>query len=613
MNCALAKRVTDNAKKENVMKLNALSALFVATLVVACGPVATPPGSSAPIADAAFVPKPDAAPVATPDASVPVADTAPVNTSTATVTATNPANPTNDAGGTVINITVNVGSTDSTTNTATGTNTGTGTKTATATGTNPDAAAVTVVADAKPSVSPDADPPSKLDATVVVEDDAPLACVPNPSGEICGNGLDDNCNGLIDEGCPAPDAGTAPVCSGSETQDCNQTIGSTVYTGKKQCVNGKFTACLNLVPPAPKPDTTDHTSPTVALPVCSMSDTANLPAGLAIPFYADAKDDTNLLACQFYLNANELGVQSVTGTSLTLEQDITLPVGTNTIFVICFDAAGNEGQSVTLTVKAVSVSSDAGVQLKADAQVPADTKPAPDTLVAAIDTQVPTDTTPTPVPDAGTDTLVVADTLPLGDAGSAGCFVLVNNQYMTIPYGQAIVCAIGSLSGSQTCQADGTPSVCTATGTAKSNLRAVVNCRLNQVVLSGDVVDNLFPSPNDTTALTDICLAGDGIDGMIASNRNHCLPYVADSSHQYVFDNLGFGAALYRITYFGVTQQTATTGQVRWSNNNPDLGLAGTNGVPIMANDTSNLCSITRKIIDGDTAKLVVNGTGTPL
>jgi|GEM_PF-5762271 len=608
------------------------------TSVVACGAVETPPGSSASITatDAAPALKADAAPVATPpDAAVPVADTASVNTNTATVTATNPANPTNDVGATAINITVNVGSTDSTSNTATGANVNTGTKTATATGANPDAAATTVAVDAKTTSTPDITPATPVDTAPVVapivQDDAPPACVPDPSGEICGNGLDDNCNGLIDEGCPAPDASVKPACFEAETRDCNQTVGGMVYTGKKQCVNGKFTACLNLVPPAPKPDTTDRTAPTVALPVCSLADTADLPAGLAIPFYADAEDDTNLLACQFYLNANELGIQSVTGKSLTLEQDITLPVGTSTIFVICFDAVGNEGQSVTLTVK--TGSSDAGVQPKADAQVSADTKPAVDTVVASADTQVPVDTTPTPAPDAGTDTLnatdtlvaadtlpasldttpVSADAIPQGDAGSAGCFALVNNQYMTVPFGQAIVCAIGSLSGSQTCQADGTLSACTATGTAKSNLRAVVNCRLDKVVLSGDVVDNLFPSPNDTTAVLQVCLVGDGIDGMIASNRNHCLPYVADSSHQYVFDNLGFGAALYRITFFGVTVQTASTGQVLWSNNNPDLGLAGTNGIPIMANDSNNLCSITRKIIAGDTAKLVVNGTSTPL
>lgn len=602
--------------------MNVLSALVIATtLVVACGPVATPPGSSAPVSDAAVALKADAAPVAAPDASAPLPDTAPANTNTVTTSATNTANAANDAGGTTIIITVNVGSTDSTTNTATGVNTGT----TTATGTNPDAAA-TVVADAKPTASPDAAPSGKLDATAVPENDAPLACVPDPSGEICGNGLDDNCNGLIDEGCPTPDAGVKPVCSGSETQDCSQTIGSTVYTGKKQCVNGKFTACLNLVPPAPKPDATDHAAPTVALPVCSLADTNNLPAGLAIPFYVEAKDDTNLLACEFYLNADELGIQYVAGTSQTLEQDITLPVGTSTVFVICFDAAGNQGQSVVLTVK--TVSTDAGVQPKADALPSIDTKPAADTFVATSDTQVPVDTTPTPAADAGTDTLAAAtDTLvastdttpPQGDAVVAGCDTLVNNQYARVPYGQAVVCAAGSLSGSQTCQTDGTMSVCTATGTVRSNLRAVINCRLNKVVLSGDVVDSLFPMSSDTTAVTDICLVGDGVQdvygngGMIATNRTHCLPYHSDSSYQYVFSDLTFGAALYRITFFGVTVQGATTQQVRWMNDNPDLGLSGTNGIPIMVSDPNNLCAITRKIVEGETAKLVVNGTGTPL
>ena len=557
-------------------KLNPLVGLIIATLAAACGPVETPPGRSASAADAAVsIIKADAASALASEA----APAAAANTATSTSTVTSTATPagtvtaSNDAS-MGINITFFIVTTDTTTDTASGTDTGT--KTSAAIAIVPDAGTANV-ADAKPTTSPEADPPSKPDAANIVENDAPLACVPNPSGEICGNGLDDNCNGLIDEGCPTPD----PVA-------------------------------------APKPAPIDQTAPTVALPVCSLADTTSLPAGVAIPFYAAATDDTFLLACAFYLNANKLGIQSVTGKSLTLEQDITLPVGTSTIFVICSDAAGNEGQSVALTVKAVS--SDAGVQLKADALPSADTKPAADTFVAAADTQVSIDTTPTPIPDAGTDTLVVStDAAPQGDAGSAGCFALVNNQYITVPYGQAIVCAAGSLSGSQTCKTDGTLTECTATGTVRSNLRTVVNCRLDKVVLSGDVVDGLFPMSSDTTALTDICLVGDGVQdvygngGMIATNRTHCLPYHSDSSYQYVFTDLTFGAALYRITFFGVTVQGATTQLVRWMNDNPDLGLSGTNGIPIMVSDPNNLCAITRKIVYGETAKLVVNGTGTPL
>jgi hypothetical protein len=582
-------------------KLNALSALVVVSFITACGAVETP---SAPASqtDAAVALKPDAASAAT------TATAVTTSTATSTVAAT---------GGSVTNV-----NTD--TNVGTGGNTGTGGSVGTggnagtvaSTATNADAGS-TIVADAKPATAPDSVSAGKADGSVVV-DDAPLACVPNPSGEICGNGLDDNCNGLIDEGC-----GPAPECSGTETQDCNQTIGGTVYTGKKQCVNGKFTACLNLVPPAPKPDTTDHNAPTVALPICSLADTTNLPVGIAIPFYVSVSDDTGLNACQFYLNAEGLGGQGVSGTSASLEQDITLAGGTSTIFVICFDTAGNAGQSVTLTVKAVS--SDAGVQLNADALPSVDTKPAADTFVASPDAQAPVDTTPAPAADAGTDTLnatdtlVAADTKPLGDAGSAGCFALVNNQYMTIPFGQAIVCAAGSLSGSQTCQTDGTLTACTPTGTAKSNLRAVINCRLDKVVLSGDVMDNLFPSLTDTSPLLQICLVGDGVvdengnGGMINTFRKFCQSYYPDSSHQYIFNGLTFGAALYRITFYGVTEQTASTGQVRWSNNNPDLGNVGTNGIVAMANDPNNLCSITRQTIGGETAKLVVNGTGTPL
>lgn len=31
-----------------------------------------------------------------------------------------------------------------------------------------------------------------------------VACVPNPKGEICGDGIDNTCDGKVDEGCSSP-------------------------------------------------------------------------------------------------------------------------------------------------------------------------------------------------------------------------------------------------------------------------------------------------------------------------------------------------------------------------------------------------------------------------
>lgn len=90
-----------------------------------------------------------------------------------------------------------------------------------------------------------------------------LECVqtnqPLPA-EICGNGLDDNCNGLVDEGCGPP-----PVCTDGATRSCYDgatgctgTPGST-YTctgacraGTQTCAGGAWGPCVGEVLPSPE-------------------------------------------------------------------------------------------------------------------------------------------------------------------------------------------------------------------------------------------------------------------------------------------------------------------------------------------------------------------------
>jgi MYXO-CTERM domain-containing protein len=81
---------------------------------------------------------------------------------------------------------------------------------------------------------------------------------PNPGGEICGNGLDDNCNGAIDEGCP-PCVPQPEICDGKDNdcdtqidegylpQPCGSSIGE-CEAGLTACVGGKV-VCQGGVPP----------------------------------------------------------------------------------------------------------------------------------------------------------------------------------------------------------------------------------------------------------------------------------------------------------------------------------------------------------------------------
>ncbi len=70
------------------------------------------------------------------------------------------------------------------------------------------------------------------------------ACVtPNPVPEICGDGLDNDCDGAVDDGCPGPDAGIVPdagvapdagrpICVPNDVRACTTGCGS---TGQQAC------------------------------------------------------------------------------------------------------------------------------------------------------------------------------------------------------------------------------------------------------------------------------------------------------------------------------------------------------------------------------------------
>jgi hypothetical protein len=59
-----------------------------------------------------------------------------------------------------------------------------------------------------------------------------------PVAELCGNGLDDNCNGMIDEGCMAC---TPPVTNNTCAAPAGYTIGTTVM-GNTNCATANYTA-----------------------------------------------------------------------------------------------------------------------------------------------------------------------------------------------------------------------------------------------------------------------------------------------------------------------------------------------------------------------------------
>lgn len=68
------------------------------------------------------------------------------------------------------------------------------------------------------------------------------ACTPGApaSSEICGNAIDDNCNGQFNEGCS---------CTDGQTQACGSTIGA-CEAGTQTCTGGTWGSCVGAILPA---------------------------------------------------------------------------------------------------------------------------------------------------------------------------------------------------------------------------------------------------------------------------------------------------------------------------------------------------------------------------
>ena len=73
-----------------------------------------------------------------------------------------------------------------------------------------------------------------------------VTCTPEP--EICNNGLDDDCNGLVDDGCGCVDGAVQDCYSGPpETKDVGLCTG-----GAQMCTNGAWGTCKGEKTPAPE-------------------------------------------------------------------------------------------------------------------------------------------------------------------------------------------------------------------------------------------------------------------------------------------------------------------------------------------------------------------------
>jgi hypothetical protein len=73
-----------------------------------------------------------------------------------------------------------------------------------------------------------------LTTTNEIDSQAWGACVGSgaPSAEVCGDGIDNDCNGLVDDNCP--------TCTDGQTQPCTNPDGS---AGDQTCVNGSWGTC----------------------------------------------------------------------------------------------------------------------------------------------------------------------------------------------------------------------------------------------------------------------------------------------------------------------------------------------------------------------------------
>jgi hypothetical protein len=306
----------------------------------------------------------------------------------------------------------------------------------------------------------------------------------------------------------------------------------------------------------------------VFTPISGVSNVYGIPSGVQTPFYVNANDESGIASCSLMVDGAIIGTVTVPENG-SYRFNIALISGAHVITASCRDLAGNVGFSPLPGLSVVAINSDAGI---------------------ATDTQV-------------------ADTLPVTDTTQSGCIINIGFNVSVVPHGQTLVCAAGVFEGVQTCF-NGTLSPCVPTGTAESKIKAAIDCRLNKIELTGNVIGNLFPSKfGNTRPVTKICLIGDGeqLGGMSPENGKNCLSYTADSSRVYTFNNflLTTGGA-YRITFIGFTD----LGEVRWANNNPDRDGAdtgGTNGNPLLSSLTGNLCKITREVILGGPANLLLD------
>jgi len=528
------------------MKKNIVPLAFVALVTMAaCGPNQSFTKIVAP--DAAPVLTATASTTATaPDAAVaPTPDAAPVNTVTASATATATATPTAtptaiatntvtntvtsspvDAGSITYIIQINLGPTD----TGTGTGTGTGSGTGTGTGSNADAGTVT----------PDA-----------ANNDVPQACIPVSNTEICGNGIDDNCNGTIDEGCdvvradalpatpdaqpqvridasPAPD--TAPVlvadaqvladtkpadvqpavaCAENEIsviRNCAITLpNGVVKWGYLSCVAGQWTGCKDMDPPQNAMSCIGHLKNEV--------------------YYASCKAFDGCFDGLYVCNGNTWEWECQLDTSWYISPNC--------------------------------IKNDAG---------------SPDTL-GTVDTHVSVDTTPVVTPDAGTaDSLVTpTDAQAPTDAIVAGCQVSVNGQITTLVNGQSIDCTANDASGEQQC-VSGMLSTCVIGASATTmGDHAIIDCQLSgtnvgTLTLTGNVIGDLY----DSGVINKVCLIGDSVGGW-AGNHTDCLDYNPFTSFRYIFTNVSLPSADNRITFLGylktVNDGGVAEGPERWDNN----------------------------------------------
>jgi hypothetical protein len=75
----------------------------------------------------------------------------------------------------------------------------------------------------------------------------PNTCTPGtPTAEVCGDGLDNNCNGEIDEGCACVNGATQPCYTGAAA-----TLGvGACHAGTQTCMHGQWGACVGEVTPS---------------------------------------------------------------------------------------------------------------------------------------------------------------------------------------------------------------------------------------------------------------------------------------------------------------------------------------------------------------------------